>query len=477
MSTPGRAALILIPTLCLILLLSFPVTAVNVNIDYGTSSTGAILAPGAVDTYTFSGEQGDTVVVRIAKTKGDIWPRITLYGPAGQELARKDSSTTSEIVSELAETGAYRILVDDGYQGSHVGSYTLFVQRTNAPKNTIPFEIGTAKAGSIDTAGTVDTYSFEGGKGDGIVLRISKTNGDIWPRITLYGPSGAELKRADSSTSSEIAMNLKESGTHTILVDDGYQGSHTGDYSLFCQVTSGPGAGVAGQAVAGATISTSTRATQASSPITTRPTPTPEPGGKGGFSDYLPFAIAGVVIIGVVVVAGRKLTGRPSKGTTTVRSGPRTTAVPADARSAKVIDHDVFISYASEDKPTADAVCSRLENRGIRCWIAPRDVVAGSDYREAIVDAIETSEIMVLIYSSHANKSKDVNTEAALAFSKEVIIIPFKVDNAPLSKSLEYLMHLPHWIDAMTPPLKDRIDDLIDNILTILTTRKKRESG
>jgi len=43
------------------------------------------------------------------------------------------------------------------------------------------------------------------------------------------------------------------------------------------------------------------------------------------------------------------------------------------------IAHDVFVSYASDDKPTADAVCASLEARGIRAWIAPRDILPGSD--------------------------------------------------------------------------------------------------
>ncbi len=37
--------------------------------------------------------------------------------------------------------------------------------------------------------------------------------------------------------------------------------------------------------------------------------------------------------------------------------------------------HDVFISHSAKDKATADAVCAVLEAEGIRCWIAPRDVL------------------------------------------------------------------------------------------------------
>ncbi|MBV8588221.1 MAG: TIR domain-containing protein, partial [Verrucomicrobia bacterium] len=42
--------------------------------------------------------------------------------------------------------------------------------------------------------------------------------------------------------------------------------------------------------------------------------------------------------------------------------------------------HDIFISYAMADKATADAARAALEKEGIRCWIAPRDVLPGIDY-------------------------------------------------------------------------------------------------
>ena len=50
--------------------------------------------------------------------------------------------------------------------------------------------------------------------------------------------------------------------------------------------------------------------------------------------------------------------------------------------------YDVFISYGHEDKLVADAACARLEARGIRCWIAPRDLLAGQSYPEAIATAL-----------------------------------------------------------------------------------------
>jgi hypothetical protein len=42
------------------------------------------------------------------------------------------------------------------------------------------------------------------------------------------------------------------------------------------------------------------------------------------------------------------------------------------------MNFDAFISYANQDKATADAACAKLEAEGIRCWIAPRDVPPGA---------------------------------------------------------------------------------------------------
>ncbi len=130
--------------------------------------------------------------------------------------------------------------------------------------------------------------------------------------------------------------------------------------------------------------------------------------------------------------------------------------------------HDVFISYSSNDKVVADATCASLESRGIRCWIAPRDVLPGSNYPRSIVEAIDGSRVMVLVYSSHSNSSPHVVRELTHAVSKGVIIIPFRIEDIPPSKDMEYLIGIPHWLDAMTPPLERHLVHLADTIRVLL---------
>ena len=86
--------------------------------------------------------------------------------------------------------------------------------------------------------------------------------------------------------------------------------------------------------------------------------------------------------------------------------------------------HDVFISFASKDKPTADAVCATLEARGIRCWIAPRDISYGAEWGEAVVEGISASRVMVLVFSSNANESPHIKREVDRAVTKGLTIIP-----------------------------------------------------
>ena len=124
------------------------------------------------------------------------------------------------------------------------------------------------------------------------------------------------------------------------------------------------------------------------------------------------------------------------------------------------MSHDVFISYCSEDKDVADAVCAGLEADKIRCWIAPRDVPPGENWGGSIIHAITESKIMVVIFSSHTNRSRHVVNEIERAVSHEVTIIPFRIEPVTPSENLELFISSCHWLDALTPPLEAKIREL-----------------
>lgn len=133
--------------------------------------------------------------------------------------------------------------------------------------------------------------------------------------------------------------------------------------------------------------------------------------------------------------------------------------------------HDVFVSYSTRDKPVADAIVSRLEQVGIRCWVAPRDVIPGMVWGEAIVEAIESSRLMVVILSGEANESRQVIHEVERAVANNVVVVPFRIDAIEPSRALSYYLASEHWLDAITPPLEFHIGELAEVARALVPVR------
>ncbi len=131
--------------------------------------------------------------------------------------------------------------------------------------------------------------------------------------------------------------------------------------------------------------------------------------------------------------------------------------------------HDVFISYSAKDKPTADAVCAKLEARGVRCWIAPRDILPSEEYAAALVNALRGSRLMVLIFSSGANQSQQVLREVERAVSRGLPILPLRIEDVAPSEAMEYYIASRHWLDALTPPLENHLAHLTETVTLLLS--------
>jgi hypothetical protein len=138
--------------------------------------------------------------------------------------------------------------------------------------------------------------------------------------------------------------------------------------------------------------------------------------------------------------------------------------------------HDVFVSYSVKDKTTADAICATLEANGIRVWIAPRDVMPGSDWGESIIEAIEQSKVMILVFSANSNASPQIKREIERSVNKGVTVVPFRIDDILPSKTLEYFISTQHWLDAFTPPLEKHLDSLV-SILHSIFSRQGGEAA
>jgi TolB-like protein len=114
--------------------------------------------------------------------------------------------------------------------------------------------------------------------------------------------------------------------------------------------------------------------------------------------------------------------------------------------SVRPSTRDVFISYASPDTAVASAIVAALERHGVKCWVAPRDVIPGALYADEIIRSINGVKAFVLVLSASAAASPHVGKEVERASSKRRPIITFRIDAAPLTTALEYFLSESQWV-------------------------------
>ncbi|MBG0788765.1 MAG: toll/interleukin-1 receptor domain-containing protein, partial [Anaerolineaceae bacterium] len=126
--------------------------------------------------------------------------------------------------------------------------------------------------------------------------------------------------------------------------------------------------------------------------------------------------------------------------------------------------HDVFVSYSSKDKTVADSIVAAMENNGIRCWYAPRDIQPGDDWAEAITNAIDACQVFLMVFSENANQSQRVLDELNYAVSQEVVILPFRIENLIPRRAMMLHLSSRHWLDAYDPTWESHIKKLVQTV-------------
>lgn len=131
--------------------------------------------------------------------------------------------------------------------------------------------------------------------------------------------------------------------------------------------------------------------------------------------------------------------------------------------------HDVFISYSTKDTDTANQLLTVLENNGIECWMAPRNIPGGSTYDNEIIGGITQAKVVVLLFSQYADQSEWVHKEIERAVSYKIPVISFKIENVP-ARNLEFLISIYQAVDAFTLPVEQHFEKLTQVVKNYLLT-------
>lgn len=131
---------------------------------------------------------------------------------------------------------------------------------------------------------------------------------------------------------------------------------------------------------------------------------------------------------------------------------------------------DIFICHSSEDMKVASSIVSRLEARGVSCWIAPRDVKPGASYADSLYYAIEKAPVFVVLMSAAANKSNHVVRELEIADQIEKRVVPVRLEDFEATGAFCYYTRAAHfyrWNDEPTVVLSRILEQV----------RESRSSG
>jgi formylglycine-generating enzyme required for sulfatase activity len=134
----------------------------------------------------------------------------------------------------------------------------------------------------------------------------------------------------------------------------------------------------------------------------------------------------------------------------------------------------IFISYASEDAAVAERVRSGLEQAGVACWIAPRDIKPGTSFPAAITAAIRECRAQLLLLTAQANTSRHVLSEVELAFNAGKPILAVLIGKTTPSPDLQYFISTSHWFDADVSFDDDDLAKLKIDLDTLLAGERVR---
>ena len=134
---------------------------------------------------------------------------------------------------------------------------------------------------------------------------------------------------------------------------------------------------------------------------------------------------------------------------------------------------DIFISYCSKDVDLAKMLLGYLENNGLDCWIAPRNISGGDSWASAITKALQQCCVMILVYSSASNNSPAVLNEVTLATDRNMYIIPIRIEDVELSDDLKFHLASRHWQNAFENP-KQQLHEIAQEIRIIVNRMKNR---
>jgi hypothetical protein len=217
----------------------------------GDNATGSITAAGQTDSWTFTANPGDYIVVSIGELSGtsDFTPWIRLVAPNGAVVGNSWNVAAAQIGVSATQSGTYTVLAATADAGNDAtGNYRLTLVKTPGTIVVPSGDEGGTMTNGITYSGSVpisdlDAWKFTASAGNYIAVSMGEVSGtaDFTPWIRLIAPNGAVVGNAWNVAAAQIGLNATQTGTYTVVVSTADAGNDaTGTYNL--TLAKGPGA-------------------------------------------------------------------------------------------------------------------------------------------------------------------------------------------------------------------------------------------
>ncbi|MEZ5939329.1 MAG: toll/interleukin-1 receptor domain-containing protein [Hyphomonadaceae bacterium] len=124
--------------------------------------------------------------------------------------------------------------------------------------------------------------------------------------------------------------------------------------------------------------------------------------------------------------------------------------------------HDIFVSYRRKDRELVANAVRKLEAAGVEVWY-DAEIEGGSDWREAIVEALENSGMLVIFFSEDCNNSRQLKKELAIADQLEKPVVPILIEDTRPRGAYLYELADRNWLQAFPDPMS-KIDAIVEQL-------------
>lgn len=128
----------------------------------------------------------------------------------------------------------------------------------------------------------------------------------------------------------------------------------------------------------------------------------------------------------------------------------------------------IFVSYSRKDKPFVLAFVQELKNQGAKIWIDEFDIELGENWDNAIEEALDQSETIMIIISPTAVESQNVQDEVSVAISSKKKMVPIVITPCELPM---------RWGRRQYADLASNPDKALNDILHFLGLQEKATSS